>query len=107
LRAVGRRRSGSYAFFDRLNRVAAVYFASTRVTEFLVRNAVVSGLVFGVLVHFVMQYIVIPLQQRRVTQFSDGVRFLTELSAMRFWSASGCLISRWSAGKKLVWVSFV
>jgi len=41
--------------------VAAVYFAGTRVTNFLVNRPVISGLSFGVVANFVMQWVVIPL----------------------------------------------
>ncbi|HVF46409.1 MAG TPA: hypothetical protein VNA17_02470 [Pyrinomonadaceae bacterium] len=41
--------------------VAAVYFTGTRVSSFLVRYPLISGLSFGVIVNFVMQYAVIPL----------------------------------------------
>jgi hypothetical protein len=41
--------------------VAATYFAGTRITGFLVRRPVISGLAFGVITNFVMQYAVIPL----------------------------------------------
>src|SRR6476619_4768798 len=41
--------------------IASVYFLLTRVFPLLVRYPVVSGLLFGVAAHFVMQYVVIPL----------------------------------------------
>ncbi len=41
--------------------VATVYFAGTRATGLLVRYPVVSGLAFGVIANFVMQWVVIPL----------------------------------------------
>ncbi len=41
--------------------IAATYFIGTRITGFLVRHAVISGLAFGVIANFVMQYAVIPL----------------------------------------------
>ena len=41
--------------------VAGVYYAGTRISSFPVRHAVISGLIYGVIVNFVMQYVVIPL----------------------------------------------
>lgn len=41
--------------------VASVYFLGTRLSGFLVRRPVVSGLAFGVIANFVMQHLVIPL----------------------------------------------
>ena len=41
--------------------VAAVYFLGTRITDFLVRHPIISGLTYGVIVNFVMQWVVIPL----------------------------------------------
>ncbi len=41
--------------------VAAVYYLAARNISFLIRHPVVSGLIFGVLAHLVMKYVVIPL----------------------------------------------
>lgn len=41
--------------------VATTYYIGTRVTTFLVRHPIVSGLSFGVIANFVMQYVVIPI----------------------------------------------
>jgi len=41
--------------------IAAVYFLLSRSLPFLVRHPIVSGLIYGVAAHFVMQYVVIPL----------------------------------------------
>jgi hypothetical protein len=40
---------------------AAVYFAASRATPFLIQNAVVSGALYGVAVYFFMNRIVLPL----------------------------------------------
>lgn len=82
--------------------VAAVYFAGTRVSGFLVRHSVTSGLFFGVMVHFVMQYVVVPLSAApgnttfRWGPFLNGVvghAFLVGLPV--------ALIAKWSAGNKM------
>jgi len=41
--------------------IASVYYAGTRVTDFLIRRPVISGLAFGVIANFVMQFIVVPV----------------------------------------------
>ena len=41
--------------------VATVYYLAARNISFLIRHPVISGLIFGVLAHFVMKYVVIPL----------------------------------------------
>ena len=41
--------------------IAIVYFAVSRLSPFVLRQPVVSGLIYGVAAHFVMQYVVIPL----------------------------------------------
>jgi hypothetical protein len=40
--------------------IAAVYFLLSRFLPFLVRRPIVSGLIYGVVAHFVMQFVVIP-----------------------------------------------
>lgn len=44
--------------------IAAVYYLFGRNISFLIRRPVVSGLVFGVIAHFVMQCVVVPLSAR-------------------------------------------
>jgi len=41
--------------------IATVYYIGARNIPFLIRQPVVSGLLFGVLAHLVMKYVVIPL----------------------------------------------
>lgn len=81
--------------------VAGVYFAGTRLSDFLVRHPIISGLSFGVIAHFVMQYVVIPLSAApgnapfRWAPFLNGVighAFLVGLPV--------ALVAAWSARKK-------
>jgi hypothetical protein len=44
--------------------IATVYFLLTRIIPWLLRHPIISGLVFGVLAHYVMQMIVSPLSAR-------------------------------------------
>lgn len=41
--------------------IATVYYFLARNISFLIRQPIISGLVYGVAAHFVMQYVVIPL----------------------------------------------
>lgn len=45
--------------------IAAVYYLLTRIIPKLLEYPVVSGLIFGVAAHFVMQYVVVPLSAIR------------------------------------------
>jgi hypothetical protein len=49
---------------------AAVYFAASRAITFLVQNAVVSGVLYGVAVYFFMSRIVVPLSAADKRPFS-------------------------------------
>jgi hypothetical protein len=41
--------------------IATVYFLLSRFIPFLIKHSVISGLIYGVTAHFMMQYVVIPL----------------------------------------------
>ena len=41
--------------------IAIVYYLAARNIPFLIRHPIISGLVFGVVAHLVMKYVVIPL----------------------------------------------
>ena len=41
--------------------VATVYYLLSRNIPFLIRHPVISGVIYGVAVHFVMQFVVVPL----------------------------------------------
>jgi hypothetical protein len=49
---------------------AAVYYGASRKLRFLTDHAIASGLVYGVLVHFVMSLIVVPLSRVNKPPFS-------------------------------------
>ena len=52
---------GIFAHFLVAFGIATVYFLLSRFIPFLVKHPVISGLIYGVAAHFVMQYVVIPL----------------------------------------------
>lgn len=80
--------------------VAAIYFAGTRISDFLIRRPVISGLIFGVIVNFVMQYVVLPLSNAggptpapfRWEPFLNGV-----IGHALFVGLPVALIAAWSA----------
>ena len=41
--------------------IAAVYFVLSRLIPFLIAHPIISGLIYGIAAHFVMQYVVVPL----------------------------------------------
>jgi hypothetical protein len=41
--------------------IATVYFLFSRFIPFMVRQPVISGIIYGIAAHFVMQYVVVPL----------------------------------------------
>jgi len=41
--------------------IAAVYFLFSRFIPFMIEHPVISGIIFGIAAHFVMQYVVTPL----------------------------------------------
>ena len=41
--------------------IAAVYFVLSRLIPFLIAHPIISGLIYGITAHFVMQYVVVPL----------------------------------------------
>ena len=41
--------------------IATVYYFAARNISFFIRRPIISGLIFGVLAHLVMKYVVIPL----------------------------------------------
>ncbi len=50
--------------------IAAVYYAATLMLPILIRHAVVSGLIYGLLAYVVMNYVVIPLSAAGSGRFS-------------------------------------
>jgi hypothetical protein len=41
--------------------IATVYYIGARSIPFLIRHPIISGLIFGVIAHLVMKYVVVPL----------------------------------------------
>ena len=85
--------------------VATVYFLGTRVTSFPIRHPFISGLTYGVIVNFVMQWVVIPLSNAggpAPAPFRWAV-FLNSVIGHAFVvGLPVALIASWSAAKKKI-----
>ena len=53
--------------------IVAVYFLASRSAPVLIRHAVALGMLYGIVVYFVMSYIVIPLSAANQSAFSMPV----------------------------------
>lgn len=79
--------------------IACVYYVSARNLAFLVRHPIFSGLVYGVIAHFVMHFVVIPLSAIgwRSTPFDLGA-FLNSIVGHAFLvGLPVALIASWSS----------
>ncbi len=83
--------------------IAAVYFLATRLTGSLVRYPVLSGLIYGVIAHFVMQYVVIPLSAIgwRSAPFDLWVFLNSVLGHALLVGLPVALIAAWSARRNV------
>ena len=82
--------------------VAAVYYLGALNISFLIRRPVISGLVFGVIANFVMQYVVIPLSAAgggAAAQFRLPVFLNSVIGHALFVGLPVALIAAWSAKK--------
>ena len=81
--------------------IAAVYYMLSRNISFLVRHPVVSGLIYGVAAHFVMQFVVIPLSAIgwRPAPFDLGAFLNSVIGHALLVGLPVALIAAWSARK--------
>jgi len=81
--------------------IAAVYFLLSRFIPFLVAHTIVSGLIFGIAAHFVMQYVVIPLSAIGTTPNwpPNGSLLNSLIGHALFVGLPVALIAAWSARK--------
>ena len=79
--------------------IAAVYYMIARATSFPLRYPVISGLVFGVIANFVMQWVVIPLSAIgwRSAPFDLGVFLNSVIGHAVLVGLPVALIAAWSA----------
>ena len=82
--------------------VATFYYLGARNISFLVRRPVISGLIFGVIANFVMQYVVIPLSAAgggAPAPFRLPVFLNSVIGHALFVGLPVALIAAWSARK--------
>jgi hypothetical protein len=62
--------------------IAAIYAAATRMLPLLGRRWIVGGLLSGVIIFFVMNYVVVPLSAWKHAPHFTAPKFLANLAAM-------------------------
>jgi hypothetical protein len=82
--------------------IAAVYFLLSRNISFLIRHPILSGLIYGIAAHFVMQFVVIPLSAIgwRSTPFDVGAFLNSIIGHALLVGPPVALIAAWSARRR-------
>ena len=82
--------------------IATVYYLVSRVWPFLIKHAVVSGLIYGIIAYLGMRYIVIPLSAVPARHGAFHLSyFLAEMIGHAFLVGLPiALIARWSAKRR-------
>lgn len=83
--------------------IATVYFGLSRFLPVLIRHPVVSGMIFGIAAHFVMQYAVIPLSAfGAISPWPPIGSLLNSLIGHALLvGLPVALIARWSASRRI------
>lgn len=81
--------------------VATVYYLVSRNIPFLTRNALISGPLFGILVHLAMTFLIVPLTRVPPIPFSASGFVKQLLIHIFFVGLPPALIAQWSAQKNL------
>ena len=81
--------------------IATVYYLLSRNISFLIRHPVISGLVFGVVANYIMQFVVIPLSAIgwRSTPFDIGSTLNSVIGHALLVGLPVALIASWSANR--------
>jgi len=81
--------------------IATVYFLLSRNVSLLIRQPVISGLIYGVAANYVMQFVVIPLSAIgwRSSPFDLGSTLNSVIGHALLVGLPVALIARWSAKK--------
>jgi hypothetical protein len=84
--------------------IATVYYFASRFIPFLIRQPIISGLIYGVIANFVMQYVVIPLSAIGYRSGSEPIGSLLNsiVGHAVLVGLPVALIAAWSAKKNLV-----
>ena len=62
--------------------IAAIYAAASRLMPLLRRRWIAAGLAYGVVIFFVMNYVVVPLSAWKHVPHFTAVKFLANMAAM-------------------------
>jgi uncharacterized membrane protein YagU involved in acid resistance len=82
--------------------IASIFWLASRRLEFLTRNAVASGLAFGVCVYLVMNFVVIPLSAFPTAMTYTPVRVTINVAAhMILFGLPIALVTRFASGVTL------
>jgi hypothetical protein len=83
--------------------IAAVYYVLARNISLLILHPIVSGLIFGVIANYVMQFVVIPLSAIgwRATPFDLGSTLNSVIGHALLVGLPVALIASWSASRTL------
>ena len=82
--------------------IATVYFFLSRFLPFLIKHAVPSGLIYGVIAYFVMNYVVLPLSARGgPPAFSLRTSLPAIIGHAFLVGLPVALIARWSARRSV------
>ncbi|MGH9949697.1 MAG: hypothetical protein ACRD6X_21220 [Pyrinomonadaceae bacterium] len=81
--------------------IAVVYYLAARNIPFLIRHPIISGLAYGILAHFVMQFVVIPLSAIgwRSSPFDLGSFLNSIIGHALLVGLPVAIIAAWSASK--------
>ncbi|MEO8572415.1 MAG: hypothetical protein ABI481_00475 [Pyrinomonadaceae bacterium] len=81
--------------------IATVYFIGARKIPLLIRHPVVSGLIFGVMAHLVMRYVVVPLSAIGAVSPYNLPNFLNSVIGHALLvGLPVALIAAWSAARR-------
>ena len=83
--------------------IATVYYFAARNIGFLIRHPIISGLIFGVLAHLVMKYVIVPLSAIGAVSAYTLPNFLNSVIGHALLvGLPVALIAAWSARKSRV-----
>jgi hypothetical protein len=81
---------------------AALYVVASRAMPFLIRQAILCGLVYGIAIYVVMNYVVIPLSLAHRVPFAWSSFVLGLLANMIAFALPIALCAKWFAGPRRV-----
>jgi hypothetical protein len=80
--------------------IATVFYIASLKLPMLIRHPVLWGMIYGVVAHFVMQYVVVPLSFASQGRFSLPVFLNSVIGHALLVGLPVALVARWSARKR-------